>query len=295
MNKCLKHIFLLSVLVLLAGACANVRYARGPETEVIESLPGYEGTLRAVRYKSSEAALSERRFVAYLPKGYGSDPERRYPVMYLLHGARGNEVTWIERADALITLDSLRAEGKASDFILVLANANNYYSDNEYNNGHAINAVRAFWTVDGETEVHFMQDLVHTVDSVFLTIPSKQGRAIAGMSTGALQAIYISANNPDAFDYVGLFSPYKYDTFFGLRHTEFYGGINRKMKRQFETPPAYYGMMIGTADFFYPHIRAFDREMTRKNYPHEFIVTRGGHEWYNWRNYLILFYQKIFL
>ncbi len=280
--------------VPLLDSCANARYAMGPETSDIEALPGYEGTIKAITYKSSEPRVSFRRFVAYLPKGYGNVPGKRYPVMYLLHGARGNEVTWIERGDALITLDSLRAEGAAEDFILILANVNNYFSDKEYRNGHAINAVRAFWLVDGETETHFMEDLVHTVDSVLLTIPEKESRAIAGMSTGGMQAAFLSANHPGSFGYVGLFSGYKYNTVFGLRHPEFYCGINRKMKAQFADPPKYYGLMIGDTDIFYPHNRMFDRDMTRKNYAHEMLVTPGGHEWYNWRKFLIHFYGKVF-
>ena len=223
-SKRLKPIPILA-LIMVVCSCASARYAQGPETRDIESLPGYRGKILAVEYPSSEPALTMRRMVVYLPEGYDENPDRRYPVLYLLHGARGNEVTWIERGDALMTLDSLRLEGAARDFILVLPNLNNYYSDKEYRNGHPINAVRAFWLIDGETEVYFMNDVVARVDSMFRTIPEKSSRAIAGMSTGALQALYMAANNPDSFDYVCLFSPYTRDSIFGLRHHEFYGGL----------------------------------------------------------------------
>ena len=288
----LRH--LLFPLLLVLASCANARFARGPESEDIEALPGYRGTIKAVRYASSEKDLTERRMVVYLPESYSREPERRYPVMYLFHGARGNEVTWIERGDAIMSVDSLWQKGAAEEFILVMPNMNNYFSDKEYKNGHAVNAVRAFWIVDGDTETHFMNDVVATVDSLFRTIPEKRSRAIAGMSTGGLQAIYLSANYPDSFGYVGLFSPYAYNTVFGLRHAEFYGGLNRKMKRQFEDAPGYYGLMIGTTDFFYPHVRNFDRRMTRRNYGHRLIITPGGHEWYNWRKYFIIFSKEAF-
>ena len=193
-----------------------------------------------------------------------------------------------------MALDSLRMAGLAEEFILVLPNMNNYFSEDDYKGGHAVNAVRAFWCVDGETETRFMQDVVATVDSQFRTIPEKSSRAIAGMSTGGLQAIYLSANNPDSFGYVGLFSPYAYDTVFGLRHPEFYGGLNRKMKRQFSEAPDYYGIMIGNTDFFYPHMILWNCSLDRKGYKHEFVVTTGGHEWYNWRKHFVLFSQNIF-
>lgn len=266
----------------------------GPASADIEAIPGYEGTVRAVYYKSSEPDLDHRRMTVYLPKGYNDNPAKRYPVMYVLHGARGNEVTWIERGECLITLDSLRAAGAARDFILVLTNENNYFGKKDYKDGHAVNAVRAFWTVDGETESFFIKDIVATVDSMFRTVPRKEARAIAGMSTGALQALYISANNPDEFDYIGLFSPYAYDLCAQLRYPSFYTALGRKMRQQFEEAPAYFGIMIGKTDFFYPHMLLFDRSLTNRGFKHEFVVTSGGHEWYNWRRYLIHFYERSF-
>ena len=289
-NRCIPALLLLSLLC----SCANMRYVFVPDSSEIESLPGYEGTIEAVKYRSSEKAISGRRMVVYLPADYYKKPERRYPVMYLLHGARGNETTWIERGDAFYALDSLRLAGDAEDFILVLPNVNMYFSESDYKNGHAVNAVRAFWFVDGEVETHFMTDVVATVDSLYRTVPEKSSRAIAGMSTGGLQAIYLSANNPDSFGYVGLFSPYAYNTVFGLRHPEFYGGLGRKLRKQFSDAPQYYGLMIGNTDFFYPHIRLFDGKLTRKGYKHELLVTPGGHEWFNWRKYYIHFCRKAF-
>ena len=263
----LRQLVLLLVAVsLVFGSCASSRYARGLDSEDIETLPVCDGTIKAVPYKSSDVGLSERRMVVYLPRSYYKEPERRYPVMYLLHGARGNEYTWIERGDALRTLDSLVRAGGAGEFILVMPNMNRYYGDGEYRNGHAVNAVRA----------------------------SKEGRAIAGMSSGGLQALYLAANNPDCFDYVGLFSAYTQDTIWGSQHPEFYGNLARKLKKQFADPPAYYGLMIGDTDFFYPNNLLFDREMRNKGYGHELLVRPGGHEWYNWRAFLIHFYQQLF-
>ena len=282
------------VLISLACSCANIRYAMGPESSDIESLPGYRGKIQVVEYPCSEPALTKRRMVVYLPEDYDKNATRRYPVLYLIHGARGNEVTWIERGDAFHTLDSLRLAGKAGDFILVMPNLNNYHSDREYRNGHPVNPVRAFWLIDGEAEVYFMDDIVARVDSLYRTIPEKSSRAIAGMSTGGLQALYMAANHPDSFDYIGLFSPYTRDSIFGLRHPEFYGGLYRKLKVQFQESPRYYGLMIGRKDIFYPEMKSFDRSLTKRGYGHEFIVTSGGHKWTNWRKYLIDFYQKTF-
>lgn len=285
----------LLALALAVTACGTAaRYARGPETREILSRSGYDGIIDVVTYPCSEPDLTSRRLVVYLPGNYYEDTLRRYPVLYLLHGARGNEVTWIDYGDAFHRLDSLRRAGRAGDFIVVLPNLNNYRGDADYRNGHAMNATRAFWFLDGEAERYFHQDVVLRIDSLYRTVPEKRGRAIAGMSSGALQALYLSAGHPEAYDFVGLFSPYNRPTFAAWGHRDVYGHLWKRLAAQFETPPALYAIYIGKADFFLPHMRNFDRQLTRKGYPHRFILAPGGHEWYNWSAFLDDFYQSVF-
>lgn len=284
--------YLLSVLLLCS--CASARYARGPLSRDIEARTGLRGTVEAVSYPSSEPKLSERRMVVYLPEDYYRDTLKRYPVLYLLHGARGNEITWADSAEAFRRLDSLRLAGKASDFILVLPNLNNYFGDKDYRDGRAVNAIRAFWLADGEAERYFYRDVVERTDSLYRTVPQKSGRAIAGMSVGALQTLYLAAGHPDSFDYVGLFSPYVYPTFAARWHEDVYGDLWGRLQRQFADPPAQFSVYIGRTDFFYPHILLFDRRLTRKGYPHKFVVADGGHEWYNWTAFFVDFCQDIF-
>ena len=250
--------------------------------------------IEAVTYPCSEPDLTERRMVVYLPASYYEDTLRRYPVMYLLHGARGNEITWHEYGDAFHRLDSLRRLGLAGDFILVQPNLNNYRDDRDYKDGRPVPAVRAFWLLDGEAETYFHKDILERVDSLYRTVAGKEGRAIAGMSSGALQALYLSASHPDTFDYVGLFSPYTRTTFAAWGNKEVYGSLWRRLDAQFRTPPAMFAIYIGKTDIFYPHIKAFERRLSRKGYPHRFVTAEGGHEWYNWTDFLEDFYRTAF-
>lgn len=278
-----------------AASCGNAaRYARGMESADIETLTPCDGRIVAVEYPSSETNLDHRRMTVYLPPAYDADTTRRFPVLYLLHGARGNEVTWIERGQAIHSIDSLRREEAIRDFILVLPNINCYYTDGDYNNGHAVNAVRAFWFVNGEAEAHFVRDVVNYVDANFRTIAEKESRAIAGMSTGGMQSLYLSANNPGLFGSIGLFSAYSANTIFGLRHPEFYTGLGRKLRRQFVDAPDYYGIMIGKKDFFYHNMKAYSRRLTRLGYRHEFNDFPGGHKWTNWRLFFVRFCKEVY-
>ena len=290
MRRILPYIMLLA----LACSCATARYAAGPKTDEILAISGYDGIIEAVTYPCSEPDLTERRMVVYLPASYYEDTLRRYPVMYLLHGARGNEITWHEYGDAFNRLDSLRRLGLAGDFILVQPNLNNYRDDRDYKDGRPVPAVRAFWLLDGEAETYFHKDILERVDSLYRTVPGKEGRAIAGMSSGALQALYLSASHPDTFDYVGLFSPYTRTTFAAWGNKEVYGNLWRRLDAQFRTPPAMFAIYIGKTDIFYPHIKAFERKLSRKGYPHRFVTAEGGHEWYNWTDFLEDFYRTAF-
>ena len=290
----MKRLTVWILLLILTCSCSAARYAMGPDNSEIESIPGCRGTIRAVEYPSSEKDLDHRRMVVYLPESYETDTLRHYPVFYLLHGARGNEKTWADSAMVMHRIDSLRAQGKARDFILVMPNMNNYTGDKDYKNGHCLRAMRAFWLLDGEAERHFMHDVVEHVDSLYRTVPDKSGRALAGMSSGALQAIYLSADYPDAFGYVGLFSPYAYPTFAALGHMDVYGRLWKKLDTQFDNPPFLYGVYIGKTDIFLPHIRMFENRLRKNGYPHQFMLTEGGHQWYNWIDFVTDFSQKIF-
>lgn len=289
-----RFLTLLSAAIVLVS-CASARYAKGPDSREIESITDLDGKVVTAEYPTGEKGLTKRRLVAYLPPSYFTDTLRRYPVMYLLHGARGNEITWNERGNVFKGLDSLRRCGMAVDFILIMPNVNNYFGDKDYRNGHAVNATRAFWTVDGEVESRFADEVVATADSLWRTDPRKESRAIAGMSSGALQAIYISANNPAMFAYVGLFSPYFYPNIAALGHMKFYGGLNRKLELQFgENPPLAYDIMIGDRDFFYPHVRMVSNRFSRNGWQHTFHVVHDGHEWTAWSAFFLQFASKLF-
>ena len=55
-----------------------------------------------------------------------------------------------------------------------------------------------------------------------------------------------------------------------------------------------FAIYIGKTDIFYPHIKAFERRLSRKGYPHRFVTAEGGHEWYNWTDFLEDFYRTAF-
>lgn len=291
MKKSLRIVVFL-VAVLLLQACAAGKYAvhdQYPQPH-IKGTP--QGILEEVFFPSSEPGMVARRAFVYLPKGY-YDSQERYPVFYLLHGARGNECSWIEKGNLLHNIDSLCATGAMFPTIVVLPNANQYDDAEDYGNARLKNALESFFEVDGTVESRFVKDVVASTDSLFRTIADKGHRALAGMSIGAMQTIHISSNHPDVFDYVGVFSPMVSSFMKAGPDNGFYRKLNGRLATQFQDPPRLYLVMIGDTDFFENSIIEWDRDLGRKGYPHEFQLVPGGHEWYNWEEFCNQFMQRL--
>lgn len=228
----------------------------------------------------------------YLPEDYYQNTDR-LPVLYLLHGARGNELSWIQKGNILHNIDSLIASSKMKETIVVFPNVNQYKSEKDYGKSRLKGAIESFFETDGVVEAAFMNDVVKTVDSLYRTIPDHFHRAIAGLSIGAMQSMYISANSPESFDYVGLFSSMVHPVLRKSEHSSFYKNLKKKMDRQFMNEKVRYYIMIGKTDFYYPRMKSFRKYLDRKGYSYNLYVTQGGHQWYNWEEYANMFMQEI--
>ncbi|MBO4498923.1 MAG: esterase family protein [Bacteroidaceae bacterium] len=251
------------------------------------------GTVEELRYHCSVPGPSERRLIVYLPHNY-HDSDKRYPVTYMLHGARGHETSWITKGNIISITDSLTSRGLAEESIIVMPNMNQYKNDRDYDNSRMKTALESLLEIDGTVESSFVHDVVELVDSVYRTIPDKEHRAIGGLSVGALQTLFISASSPDIFGYVGLFSPMPRAITKHSAYSNFYKSRNSKIARQFENPPLLYLIMIGKADFFHPHVNNFSKFLNRHDFRHSYIKTSGGHDWYNWKNYYIKLIESVF-
>ncbi|MCQ2185993.1 MAG: hypothetical protein MJY92_04640 [Bacteroidales bacterium] len=305
MTKLSRFFVLLAFLCSCASSCSIYEqiflpYSHKPNPSPLEMTQGMkvEGILEERFYKTSIKGPSQRRMLVYLPADYYSS-DKRYPVVYLLHGARGNETAWILQGEMISTVDSLTRIGRMPASIIVALNCNQYDTEEQGMNSSFKSLVQALSTVDGGFEASFMRDVLPYVDREFRTIPDKQHRAIAGLSLGSLQSAYITATWPDCFDYVGLFSPIFKTNIKKSEHSGFYNRKNFKenMKVQFapENRPKRYSLMIGRMDLYYRHSEYESVNLAASGYPHDFIVTGGRHDWPNWIAYLKIFLDGVFL
>ncbi len=123
----------------------------------------------------------------YLPPNYATEPDRRYPVTYWLHGIAGSEGTGAHLSERL---DQMIRAGRTPETIMVFVNggSGSYYSD----------------SVDGRfpMESLIIRELIPHIDGVFRTIAERRGRSIEGFSMGGMGALKFAAKYPEMFSSV---------------------------------------------------------------------------------------------
>jgi len=246
----------------------------------------------ARRWYDSPTLKTTRRITIYTPPGYETST-KKYPVLYLLHGAGGDEEAWIALGRTAQILDNLIAQGKAQPMIVVMPNGNvvQKAAPGESERGMYTPSFMGETRMDGEFEAAF-PDIIRFVESNYRTIASKSGRAIAGLSMGGFHSFHISKEYPDKFDYVGLFSaaimPREGVT------SKIYDNLDEKLKIQFAQKPKLYYIAIGNADFLYQANAELRKKLDENKYPYTYYETREGHIWKNWRIYLTEFVPLLF-
>ena len=116
----------------------------------------------------------DRSMLVYLPQSYASSPNRRYPVVYLLHGYGGDERGWTGYAPLKPAMDTLVRAGIVREMIIVMPNGNNALGGSFYTNS----------TTTGNWDDFIARELVAFVDSKYRTLARPESRGLAGHSMG---------------------------------------------------------------------------------------------------------------
>lgn len=243
------------------------------------------------RWYDSPAIGKQRRISVYTPPGYeqGKAP---YPVLYLMHGVGGDENAWLELGRAAQILDHLIATKTAKPMVVVMTNG---HAGNAAAPGESPVDYRPVWNApdvfNGQFEDSF-GDVMRFAESNYRIRKSKSGRAIAGLSMGGFHTLYISANYPDTFDYMGLFSAATIEP----RNTasNIYKSLEDKLTLQQRNGYKLYWTGMGKTDFLYEPFRDFRSKLDAKAFKYTYFESEGGHTWANWRVYLTEFVPLLF-
>lgn len=246
----------------------------------------------ARRWYDSPVLGMDRRVTIYTPPGYETSTDK-LPVLYLLHGAGGDEEAWINLGRTSQIMDNLIADGKVKPMIVVMPNGNVIQdgAPGEGSMGFYKPQFMVPQTMNGRYEASFM-DIVKFVEDNYRVIPDKAHRAIAGLSMGGFHTMHISRYYPDTFDYVALFSA-------ALMPREdatgkVYSNIDETLQTQMDNGYKMYWIGIGKTDFLYDANKEFRDKLDSMGMKYEYMETEGGHTWRNWRVYLSEIAPKLF-
>ena len=278
-------------LIRDVASVTNVFLIGGEQADLYRVQDVPHGTV-ARRWYDSPGLGMDRRLTIYTPPGYEAG-RQKYPVLYLLHGAGGDEEAWIELGRTAQIMDNLIAQGKAQPMIVVMPNGNVIQdaAPGQGNQGFYKPAFMIPRTMDGTYEAHFM-DIIDFVEAHYRVKKNRKSRAIAGLSMGGFHAMHISRYYPSTFDYVGLFSaaimPREDAT------AKVYDQIDETLQAQMANGYALYWIAIGKTDFLYTANVDFRKKLDAMGMPYTYRESEGGHIWRNWRIYLSEFAPMLF-
>jgi enterochelin esterase family protein len=238
----------------------------------------------ARRWYSSPGNSMDRRLTIYTPPGYETGSEK-YPVLYLLHGAGGDEEAWMALGRLSQIMDNLIAAGKAEPMIVVMPNGNVIQdaAPGEGTDGYYKPQFMVPKTMDGTYEATF-PDIMKFVESSYRVKADKANRAIAGLSMGGFHSLHISRYYPNTFDYVGLFS-----AAIGVNDnvtSKVYENLDTTLETQMKNGYKLYWIGMGKTDFLYKSGEEYRAKLDKMGMKYTYVETEGGHTWTNWRVYL---------
>ena len=238
------------------------------------------GTVSHPWYDSAILGYS-RRLTVYTPYGYENNPKKKYPVLYLLHGAGGDEEAWISMGRTAQILDNLIEKGLAEPMIVVMPNGNPGQQAARTLN---IPEKSINWRSEENRNAYVKSlctEIVPFIEKNFRAIPKPASRAIAGLSMGGGHTIAASNLYPEMFDYICPLSAA------GSATPEQVAALKKAGVKL-------YFLACGDADFLFEGSKALDKTLTEQGLDHVFFVSDGGHTWANWRLYLNTFAPKLF-
>jgi enterochelin esterase-like enzyme len=146
----------------------------------------------------SQTVGATRRMQVYTPPDYTKD--KKYPVLYLLHGIGGDENEWQRFAKPNVLLDNLLADGKAVPMIIVMPNGRAQKNDRA--EGDVFRSAPAF----AAFEEDLLKDVIPAIESRYSVQADREHRALAGLSMGGGQSLNFGLAHLDTFAWIGGFS-----------------------------------------------------------------------------------------
>ncbi len=234
---------------------------------------------RAVPHGAVTAEWAESRVLShhpivtvYTPPGYGNNPRKRYPVLYLLHGNNDTPVGWTMVGKANLIADNLIAEGKAEEMIIVMPF------------GHAVPYSSSREERAGNTALfkkYLLGEVIPMIEKRYRVKTDRGSRYLAGLSMGGMQATAIGFAHLDKFSAIAAFS--------GVMSTD----VAEKLPQVFGDAKRTNGLLkkvwiaCGLQDeIAAARTRDFAAMLTEKGIEHDLVLADGVHNYAQWQRNL---------
>ena len=258
-----------------------------------------QGTQSKVETKTIQSKVlnADRTYNIFLPKSYDTDVNKKYPVLYLLHGLNDTNQGWYMRGHLKDVADQLMASGEACEMIIVTPNAGGNVYEGAWN---------GYFDMSGWSyETFFFTEFLPHIESTYRIIGDKQHRAIAGLSMGGGGATAYGQRHSDMFTAVYAMSALMAIPEMGgpppsqnaddkmamltksvQEHSCVKYVADADEARKLKLRSVQWFVDCGDDDFLLDRNIEFTQAMRAAQIPCEFRVRDGGHTWEYWHSAL---------
>jgi enterochelin esterase-like enzyme/acetyl esterase/lipase len=245
------------------------------------------GSITTVQYDSKTLG-TQREMLVYTPPGYSAD--KKYPVIYLLHGINSGSGQWPYWVHADYIIDNLIAEGKIKPVIMVFPNCNTNITVNNPKPDEQEERKGGYKGYGISFENDLLKDIIPYVESHYSVNADRKHRALAGLSMGGGQSLNIGLSHIDTFAYVGGMS--------SAPNTNEFGGLSdTKLLPDLEAAKKQLKLLwlgCGNKDGLISVSQRVHQHLKKQGVPHIWHVDGNAHDDTEWANNLFLFVQHIF-
>lgn len=280
-------------LLLICFLIVSVAFAQNPRMPI-------QGQVKVDSLKS-EVLKVYRQYSVYLPKSYTTNPEKKYPVLYLLHGVFDNNNGWVQRGHLQDVANKLIDAGEVAEMVIIVPDAGRLWN--------------GYFNMEGWSyETFFFTEFLPYIEKTYRIVGDKQHRAIAGLSMGGGGTTVYAQKHPELFS-----SAYAMSALLGLEPgggmqiddnkfkllnksvienhcVKFVEIADDATKEKLKTVRWF--VDCGDDDFLFDVNIAFCQAMKKAQVPYQLRVRDGGHDWEYWHSALytaLPFVSKDFL
>ena len=245
----------------------------------------------------SNVLNADREYNIFLPKSYETDVDKKYPILYLLHGMMDTNTGWTMRGHLKDVADQLIASGEMCEMIIVSPNAGGSFAEDAWN---------GYFDMPGwNYETFFYTEFLPHIETTYRIIGDKQHRAVAGLSMGGGGSTSYGQRHSDMFVAVYAMSALmdipeqggaqpsqnEEDKMAILTKSvqeyscvKYVAEADEARKTQLRSVQWY--VDCGDDDFLLDRNIEFTQAMRTAQIPFEFRVRDGGHTWEYWHSAL---------